>query len=174
LDTPSNPAKPHNIVLTGFMGTGKTSVGKIVAARLGWRFVDSDQVIVQREGMPVREIFVRRGEAYFRELESKVAGELAAQAGVVIATGGGMLVNEHNRSVMLERGLVACLNASADAIAARVGRDKNRPLLQGDWRALLESRRAAYAAIPHQVETTGKTAGQVADEVIALWQRTST
>ena len=174
MDTPSNATKPHNIVLAGFMGTGKTSVGKIVAIRLGWRFIDSDQLIAQREGMPIREIFAKRGEPYFRDIEGAIAQELAEQPVIVIATGGGMLVNESNRTVMSQHGLVICLNAAPEVIMARVGRDKNRPLLQGDWQALLKARRPAYDAIPHQIDTTGKTTNQVADEVIALWQQAST
>jgi len=170
LDTPS---KPHNIVLAGFMGTGKSTVGELIAETLGWRFIDSDQLIVVLENMQIKDIFAQKGEAYFRQVESRVAAELAEIRRIVVATGGGMMVNADNRTVMGLHGLLVCLNATPDAIEQRIGGDRDRPLLKGDWRALLDSRRDAYAALPYQIDTTGKTPEQVAQEVVALWQRVS-
>lgn len=174
MDTPSERAQWHNIVLAGFMGTGKSSVARVLAARLGWRFVDSDARIVERARMSIPEIFARHGEARFRQLEREIAPQLAALPKVVIATGGGMLTQRTNLEAFEAHGMVVCLNATPEAILARVGHDPNRPLLKGDWRALLESRKAAYAAIPFQVDTSGKSVEEVADEVLRLWKSEST
>ncbi|NWG17366.1 MAG: shikimate kinase [Chloroflexi bacterium] len=160
----------RNIVLTGFMGTGKTTVGQMVAEHLGRPFVDTDAEIVRQAGKSIAEIFATDGEPAFRHVERRLCRFLAAQGGLVIATGGGMLVDAGNRDVMLASGIVVCLTAHPDTILARLQDDPTeRPLLRGDWRALMEQRRAAYAAIPCQVETTGKTPEQVAREVLALW-----
>jgi shikimate kinase len=156
------------------MGTGKSTVGELIAETLGWRFIDSDQLIVVLENMPIKDIFAHKGEAYFRQIERRVATELAEMRRIVVATGGGMMVDADNRTVMGVRGLLVCLNATPDVIEQRIGGATNRPLLKDDWRALLESRREAYAALPYQVDTTGKTPEQVAEEVVALWHRVST
>jgi shikimate kinase/3-dehydroquinate synthase len=162
-----------NIVLNGFMGTGKSAVGREVARRLGWQFVDMDDAIVLRVGKPIPRIFAEHGEPAFRAVESGVCAELSTQDGLVIATGGGALVNPDNRRVMMRGGTVICLTADPDEILRRVGDDDNRPLLNvPDPRAriaeLLAARRAAYQAIPWQVETTGLSVEEVAEQVIAL------
>ena len=165
--------KPRNIVLAGFMGTGKTTVGQLVAAELGWPFVDADDVIVERAGMPVPEIFAQFGEPHFRQIEREVCRELAARERVVIATGGGMLVDPANRDCMMESGLVICLSAAPETLESRLAGDDNRPLLRGDWRGLLERRREAYAAIPNQIDTSERTPEQVAAEIVRLWSNES-
>jgi len=162
-----------NIVLNGFMGTGKSAVGREVARRLGWRFVDMDDVIVLRVGKPIPRIFAEDGEPVFRRMESQVCADLSAQERSVIATGGGALVDPDNRRVMMRGGTVVCLTADPDEILRRVGGDDSRPLLNvPDPRArvaeLLAARRAAYQAIPWQIETTGLSIEEVAERVIAL------
>lgn len=165
----------RNIVITGFMGTGKSTVGRLVAERLGRVFIDTDEEIVRRVGMTIPEIFQRQGEQGFRHIERRVCRFLAAQDSYVISTGGGMLVDESNREVMISSGVVICLTATPDVIKARLTADKTeRPLLKGDWRALLEKRQPAYAAIPHQIDTSDKTPEQIAEEVIELWHKIST
>jgi shikimate kinase len=162
----------QNIVITGFMGTGKTTVGKLVAEKIGRPFVDTDQEIERRTGRKVEDIFKYEGEANFRHIERRMCRFLAAQQGLVIATGGGTLVDESNRDVMSASGLVVCLVATPAIIARRLGEDTTvRPLLQGDWRVLLEKRRAAYDSIPHQIDTTDKQPDTVAEEIVALWQQ---
>jgi shikimate kinase len=146
----------------------------VLAARLGWRVVDSDARIVERERMSIPEIFARHGELRFRELEREIAPQLALLPKVIISTGGGMLTQPETLATFESHGMVVCLNATPETIHARVGHDANRPLLKGDWRELLESRRAAYAAIPFQIDTTGKSIEQVVDEVMVLWQSKST
>ncbi len=164
----------RNIVLTGFMGTGKSTVGRLVAERLGRPFMDTDEEIVRRTGMQIQEIFQQQGEQNFRHIERRLCRFIAAQRGYVVSTGGGMLIDESNREVMLNSSLVICLNAADDEIMTRVKADKTeRPLLKGDWRALLEKRRPIYSTIPCQIDTSGKTPEQVADEVIGLWETVS-
>jgi len=167
-------ANDRNIIITGFMGTGKSTIGKLLAEKLGRPFMDTDEEIERRVGMTIPEIFQRDGEARFRHIERRMCRFLAAQNGYVISTGGGMLVDESNRDVMLASGFVVCLNAAPEVIAERLKADKaERPLLKGDWRGLLDKRRDAYAAIPHQVDTTGKTPDAITDEIIQLWQTVS-
>jgi len=161
----------RNIVITGFMGTGKSTVGQRVAEMTGRDFVDTDEVIVASAGMSIPEIFQREGEQSFRQRERLYCRFYAAQSRLVIATGGGMLVDESNRNVMLASGFVVCLDATPEAIEARVGGDMNRPLLNSDWRGLLEKRQAAYAAIPNHVDTTNKTPEAIAEEIVGLWQK---
>jgi shikimate kinase len=172
----------RNLVLTGFMGTGKTSVGRIAGERLHMPFVDVDAEIEAREGQAVAEIFRARGEAYFRDVESAVVRALAGRTGVVIATGGGALLRAENRAALAGTGLIMCLEAAPEEIARRLAGDTARPLLGGEVasdgasgravtriRALLDERAPVYAALPYHVDTTGKTPQQVADEVIDLW-----
>ena len=162
-----------NIVITGFMGTGKSSVGRLVAERLGRAFVDMDLLIEEREGRSIAEIFATEGEPYFRALERDLCRELAAQSDLVIATGGGALIDPVNREVMGRSGVLFCLRCSPDEILRRLALAEDRPLLDVEDRrqrieALLAQRREAYAQIPYQIETTGRTIEQVAEEVIRL------
>lgn len=159
----------RNIVITGFMGTGKTTVGRKLALLLERRFVDSDDVITERAEATIPQIFARDGEAGFRALEKEVCRDLAAQGGLVIATGGGMLVDDENRAAMLNSGLVVCLDATADVIRERLAAATHRPLA-ADWETLFEKRKAAYAAIPHHVDISGKSPRIIAEEIIRLWR----
>jgi shikimate kinase len=151
----------QNIILTGFMGTGKTTVGQLVAAELGREFVDMDSLIEQREGRPISQIFAESGEAYFRQLEAGLCRELAAREGQVIATGGGALVAEANLRMMESSGLVICLDCDPATLWQRIGQSEDRPMLaaQDENRfarlaALLEQRAPAYARIKHHVNVT--------------------
>lgn len=163
-------ANQRNIVLTGFMGTGKTTTGKVLAERLNRPFIDTDAVIVQRAGKSIPEIFAQDGEGYFRYLEGLFCRFFAAQGDLIVSTGGGMLVNEGNLAVMQASGLVICLTASPATIAERVGGETGRPLLKGDWETLYQQRQTAYGRIRHQVDTTGKETAQVVEEIMSLWQ----
>ena len=153
------------------MGTGKSTVAPLVAARLGRDFVDTDDVIVERAGMDIPAIFERQGEAYFRRLEAEVCVDLAAQTGFVIATGGGALMNPDTLAAMSATGMVVCLTADVETIEQRLtaGEQAGRPLADG-WRELYAQRRPAYDVIPYQVDTSDKSPEQVAEEVIQQWQ----
>lgn len=167
-------ARHSSLVITGFMGAGKTSVGRMVAQKLGREFVDMDEVIERHEGKTVRAIFEMRGEAYFRARESELCAELAARDNLVIVTGGGTLVNLHNRALFANAWIV-CLDASVDAIVARLNDTKDRPLLAGgelreQVERLLRARRDAYAQIEHHVDTTNKSVAEVAGEILAAFE----
>jgi len=120
----------RNIALIGFMGTGKTSVGHLVAGRLGFTFLDTDHLIERRAGMVISEIFARQGEARFREIEREVVDGLVEQDRCVIATGGGVGANPELLDSLKRHALVVCLWASAERIWQRVSRQVHRPLLQ--------------------------------------------
>lgn len=159
----------RNIILTGFMGTGKTTVGQIVADFIGWHFVDSDDEIVHRVGMSIPEIFVKQGEQGFRRYERVVCQSLVAGNKQVISTGGGMVIDPQNRNLMLKSGLVICLSATPDVLRERLAEGEGRPLAQG-WEARLESRRPIYDQIPYQIDTSELIPREVAEKVVALWR----
>ncbi len=151
------------------MATGKTTVGRQIAVQIKRRFVDADDVIVERAEMSIPEMFAVKGEAAFRALEKEVCRDLSEETGLVIATGGGMLIDAENRRIMSETGFVVCLDAAPEMIEARLSLASNRPLA-GDWRALLEKRRAIYAEIPVHINTSDKTPAALAQEIIGLWR----
>lgn len=162
-----------NIILTGFMGTGKTTVGRLLARALGYDWVDTDLLIEAREGCRVQQIFAERGEAAFRRIEAEVARELAGGRGRVIATGGRMLLDADNARVLGRTGRVFCLTAPPEEILARVtgpGQPR-RPLLETDApleriMALLAQRAAGYARF-ERIDTGGKTPEAVCREIRA-------
>ncbi|MCM3698424.1 shikimate kinase [Paenibacillus macerans] len=160
----------NNIVLIGMMGTGKSTVGALLAAEAGLRLVDLDQMIITETGLSIPEIFAQKGETFFRDTESRLLDQVLADEGFVLATGGGVVLREQNCRAMLKNGIVVALKASADDIIARVGEDENRPLLAGGAKervaALLEERKNAYDFAHHTVDTTGKNAEQVKLEIL--------
>lgn len=156
-----------NIVLTGFMGTGKTTVGQRLAKRLGRQWVDTDRVIVERHG-PIAELFATKGENVFRDIERAVAVELAAISGLVISTGGGTLIDPAAAAALTATGRVFCLVADPDEILRRVHRS-DRPLLTGEdleanLSRLLDERAIHYLAFT-QIETTGRTVNEVVEAI---------
>lgn len=171
----------QNLSLAGFMGTGKTSVGRVLAKRLRMQFADMDQIIETREGRTIPDIFARDGEPFFRELERKLAIELASRNGLVIGCGGGLVLHPENIEHLQRSGPVICLQASPESILARLHEDTGRPLLANlapneklaKIRRLLEARRPFYEQIPLQVETDGKSIKQLADELSALYAAAS-
>ena len=168
-------ATRRNLVITGFMGTGKSSVARGVAQALGRPFVDMDELIVRRAEMSIPEIFRQQGESAFRQRERALCEELSAQEGLVIATGGGALVDPDNRELMGRNGCLVCLTCEVDELLYRLKEDDGRPMLWSEEPRqrlcdLLLSRRAAYAEIPHQIDTTYRSLDQVISEVIGLFE----
>jgi shikimate kinase len=162
-----------NITLIGFMGTGKTTVGKGVAEQLGMTFVDMDDVIEAREGRKISDIFETDGEPYFRQLERHLVLELSGKNNQVIATGGGVVLNPDNIRDYTMSGIVVCLTATPEVILERVAKESHRPLLEGDEKmnkilGILESRKDLYAAIPHQVDTTELSPDEVMARIITM------
>ena len=122
--------KMKNIVLCGFMGCGKTTVGKLLAEALGVDFKDTDRLIEQRAGMSVSDIFARFGERHFRTLEAQTVCELAAaEKGSVVSTGGGTVLNAESAQALRSSGVIVCLDVPLDVISRRLAGDTSRPLL---------------------------------------------
>jgi shikimate kinase len=164
-----------NVVLIGFMGTGKSRVGHMVARQLGLRFIDTDELIVERLNMSISDIFSRLGEPKFREIEKQVVADTASKEGQVIATGGGVPLNEDNVKNLKQTGILICLTASPEIIYRRTMRSDSRPLLRGDEkmeqiRTLLDSRQLYYAAADHEVDTSARPASAVAREIVELYR----
>ena len=164
---------PHtNIVLIGFMGSGKSSIGRLVAQRLRFQFVDTDALIVERSGMEIAEIFSRHGEDHFRDLEKGVLESCRMLSRSVLSTGGGVVVREENSALLRELGFVAHLTASEDVIFERVSRNTKRPLLHtADPRTtvhtMLAARQPLYdAAAQFTVDTTRLGHSEAADAII--------
>ncbi|WP_420446326.1 shikimate kinase [Candidatus Poriferisodalis sp.] len=161
-----------NVVLTGFMGTGKSTVGRLIARELGWAFVDTDDVIVDQHGS-IEAIFESRGEDAFRAFEREVAAEVAGRQRHVIATGGRLLLDAANADALTATSRVFCLVANADEIVRRLRADSDgpvRPLLAGkDPTAavtrLLNERAAGYGQF-EQVPTAGRSPEDIAADII--------
>lgn len=160
----------NNIILAGFMGTGKTTVGRAIAKKLSRRFIDSDQYIISITRKLIPQIFNDHGEAHFRQLEAQTALELAKLSQVVIATGGGMFLNWKNYEVLSASGAVFCLSALPEVVQARISVDAGRPLAS-NWATLYEQRQALYAKIPNQIDTSQQTPEEIAEQVIELWRK---
>lgn len=167
------------VVLCGFMGTGKSSVGELLAQTLGVDFIDTDAVIEAREGMRVADIFDKHGESRFRELEAEVCHGLDPRHGAVIATGGGMVVDARNRVHLQSLGTTVLLEASVDVIVGRVGGAGDRPMLGGDAvqsddvargrvEALLESRADVYHECELRLDTTRRTPAESAFDIAEM------
>ena len=150
-----------NIFLVGLMGSGKTTIGRALAKKLNLRFVDADHEIEARTGASIPLIFEIEGEASFRQREADVIRDLSAQQGIVLATGGGAVLNEQSRRYLHERGTVIYLRASVNSILQRTSHDRNRPLLQtADPRARIEElskqRAPLYEEVAHITIETGR------------------
>jgi shikimate kinase len=163
-----------NIILTGFMGTGKTTVGKLLAKQLGYEFMDTDELIEARQGRTIPQIFRESGEVAFRQMEADLAQELAGREGLVIATGGRLMLDPVNAAALSRQGWVFCLVANVEEILRRLTKDKqqHRPLLAGADPgerivALLRQREEAYRRFP-QVMTDDKRPLEVVQELMEL------
>lgn len=133
-----------NIILSGFMGCGKTTIGKIIAQKLNLDFIDTDKLIEEREGRRIREIFDTDGEGYFRDKEHEICAELSREDNKVIATGGGALTFDRNKEVLSKNGRVIFIDVDLYTIIKRIGNDSRRPLLNSETRALFDRRNPIY------------------------------
>lgn len=162
------------VVLVGMMGSGKSTVGRLLAERRGVAFCDTDEEVSRRQGSTIPEIFARDGEQVFRDLESEALGMCIGRGGV-IATGGGVVLRSDNRA-LLGDARVAWLDASIEELVARLEDDTGRPLLGADRHATLvdldRQRRPLYAEVASvRIEATGRTPSQICDELVAWLER---
>jgi shikimate kinase len=160
-----------NVVLIGFMASGKTSVGRRLAQRLGYRFLDTDQFIEGEMGCSIAELFTIQGEAYFRDVESRLAARMHGLQNTVISTGGGLPITPGNLEHLKRAGAVVFLKADLEDILKRLERDTRRPKVQGgDLRdtvtRLLVERLPAYEQADLVVESHGKSVNRVCGEII--------
>lgn len=175
--------RPNRIILTGFSGAGKTAVGPLIAARLGWALLDTDALVEERAGAPILDIFRDHGEERFRVLESEVLADACARDNAVISTGGGAVLRPANRALMARSGFIVCLEARPETILRRLNdraedEPLDRPLLAaGDplfrIRELKQGRQHLYALCDWAVHTDEMTPGEIADEVIRAWEQRS-
>ena len=168
--TPAMPAVPRNVILVGFMGAGKSTVGRMLARRLGRCFVETDAMITAREGRSIPEIFADRGEPYFRQLEAEVLEALTDKRGHVVATGGGFPCEPGVMDRLLQLGTVVWLAADFDAAYARANRVGGRPMLAGrsaeDAAALYRARQEFYRRAHLALDTTRMTVDAVVGRIV--------
>ncbi len=162
-----------NIILAGFMGTGKSVVGRLLAERLGRRFIDLDKEIEKKEKKPISQIFSEMGEPYFRKIEKEAVKGVSQLKDCIIAVGGGAIVDSENLEALKKNGIVICLLASIDAILERTKGTRKRPLLNVEdpkerIETLLEYRAPYYAKADCQIDTTNLSIEEVVARVLEI------
>jgi shikimate kinase len=168
----TNVVNIKNIVLIGFMGSGKTAVGKLLAERLGWQFVDTDEIIEKAAGAAISDIFEKSGENYFRDLESCAAQSLLERHNLVIATGGGIILRLENVTCLKELGLLVWLKVDSKQVMERVAGTAHRPLLncpdaENKAEEILRQRIPLYhGAADIEIDTANLSINQVADKIL--------
>lgn len=167
----------QNIHLVGMPGAGKSTVGKALARALALTFVDADQELIAHTGVPIATIFEVEGEAGFRDRETQMLHELCQRQGMLLATGGGVILREENRRLLNTSGIVIFLNASLDHLWQRTRNDSRRPLLQTDkprdaLRSLLEVRNPLYREVADLIVETGRqSVGKLVQQIIEELQQ---
>lgn len=164
-----------NLVLTGFMGTGKTTVGKKVAKVLGLKFVDTDLDVEKVTGMTVKNIFKKYGEVRFRSEEKAAVKRVAKEENQVIATGGGVVLDPENISALKQNGVVVCLTATPEVIFERIKRKKSRPLLQVEdplatIKQMLNDRQPFYTNAASSIDTSSRELNLVVADVVKIYK----
>ncbi len=159
-----------NIILTGFMGVGKSSIGTRLARDLGYAFVDIDELIEADQKMTITEIFAQKGEPYFRDVEARIIRTVLENGDQVVSTGGGAVIRDENREVFKEAGLVVCLTARPEVIYERIKHETHRPLLKvpdpmARIRDLLESRATYYGQADLIIDTSEKSVDEAVREI---------
>ncbi len=170
-ETVNAPRAIRNLALAGFMGTGKSAVGRQVAAEMGFAFVDTDELIEARAGKRISDLFAQEGEPAFRKLESEIVAELAQQRDTIVSTGGGLIVNPENLASLKTHALVVCLWASPEMVFERTRYASHRPLLQtadplARIRELLAAREPAYRQADVLVNTEFRSIKEVTQQVL--------
>ncbi|NWF98914.1 MAG: shikimate kinase [Nitrospirae bacterium] len=160
-----------NIILTGFMGTGKTAVAKELSSLLNLKMVDIDNEIEKAEGITINEIFERYGESKFRDIETEMIKKISPEKNLIISTGGGVVLREENIRMLKENGIIICLIASPETIFERTKNNSDRPLLKVSdplkkIKELLEFRMPFYKKADIIINTEGKAPLQIAEEII--------
>ncbi len=162
------------IVLTGFMGTGKSTVGKHLSRLTGGEFIDTDQLIEEKEGIAISEIFAKYGEEYFRSKESEVIKSLKGRKGAILSLGGGAVIRKENIDSLREDGVVFCLSANIERVYKNIGgKTDTRPLLSGktleEAKELLESRKEAYSNCDYSIDVTDSDPDKTADKILNIY-----
>ncbi len=167
-----------NIVLTGFMGTGKTEVGRELAHILDWKLIDLDDEIVKAKGMSISEIFSAFGEPVFRDIETEMIREISMNQCIIISTGGGAVLRKENIDMLRKNGVIVNLSAAPETVLQRTRGNDERPLLRvenplGRIRELLEVRWPFYKNADLLIDTESKTPLQIAEEILKRigWKR---
>lgn len=160
-----------NIILTGFMGTGKTLVGKKLAKGLKMSYLDTDELIENRERAKIPQIFQEKGEDYFRKVETKIIKEVSSVDRCVISTGGGAILKKENLVALKRKGVIICLSANPKVILKRTRKSQNRPLLKSrDPKSavedLLSQRRSFYEKADFEVDTSELTTSEVVERIV--------
>lgn len=167
-------AEAKNIVLIGLMGTGKSAIGRTVAKKLGRRFIDTDRLIERKAGKTIPEIFELDGEDTFRKLEKEIIRRISQYIGIVIATGGGLIVDLENFRCLKESGWIVALYASPETIYKRIEGKRIRPLLLKEQdpvkrlKDILNDRKSIYAQAHFHIDTENKEIDAIANEIIDL------
>ncbi|GAB6072554.1 shikimate kinase [Venenivibrio stagnispumantis] len=157
-----------NIFLIGFMGSGKSTIGRLLAEKLNMKFIDIDKEIEKKEGKSIKDIFKEKGESYFRELERKEIELFSEKSGYVVSTGGGLGANKDNMEKMKKNGIVIWLDVSLEEVLKRCGNDKNRPLLQlpfEELKKLYEERKKIYSLADIHINVNSKTPQEILKEI---------
>ncbi|MGB3766131.1 MAG: shikimate kinase [Phormidesmis sp.] len=177
--TPAKPEKPSlrktNLYLIGMMGAGKTTIGKKLANRLSYRFLDTDALIEKTAGQPVSQIFAQSGEAAFRQIESEVLSQTSSYTQLVVATGGGIITQPMNWSY-LRHGIVIWLDVPVPVLVSRLSGDTSRPLLQAvdlteKLETLLHERGDRYAQADIRIPYEGRSVGKTCDRILTAIQK---
>ncbi len=165
-----------NIVLVGFMGTGKTVIAKELSKKLNREYVSLDNMIIQKEGKPVTRIFSEDGENYFREVEKVVTKKVSDLNNIIIDTGGGVVKDDENIKNLKKNGTIICLTASPNVIHKRVKEQTHRPLLNVDnpeekIKELLNKRASFYAKADYTIDTSSLNINEVVEKIIDLIEK---
>ncbi|MBI4845464.1 MAG: shikimate kinase [Candidatus Omnitrophica bacterium] len=160
-----------NIALVGFMGTGKSAIGVLLSKRLKWNYVDLDELIEKKENMRITSIFSEKGEPYFRNVEKQITAEVSAREGLVIACGGGVVLDKGNILNLKKNGIIICLKASPEVILERTRGQKHRPLLnvadpKKKIEELLVQREKFYAQADYAVDTSSLAKKTVVNKIL--------